>query len=368
MFNAPIPPVPLPPAQPIQAPASPASPDPETERRRRVQELIHNPEFPSLFREAVRIFQALPQKPRKDQRVRSNEQIAKRRTQRLQRKSYVRTSARAEAQSRWIRSAEDVAALARKRYNFLFTNGLNGVRLRELDEQFAELLEAEEEFPPQLPDMKDLYADFYNEMMELTKNVVCASCGCIDHHIGKFTSVSVDDAWLHLLQVDPSLVPFDFKSGIAPLDESHIMIDPNGIIDEASLYVCHSCQKSFQAEVLPPESLAHYRWIGPVPPELQDLTWMEELLIACAHLTGCIVRLQNRNSTSHFSLKGHVILLPQDTTKLLNILPLAPSNLPDIVRVVWVGKPVQDIDRLRDYFSIQIHRVYDTLVCMTQNR
>jgi len=83
---------------------------------------------------------------------------------------------------------------------------------------------------------------------------------------------------------------------------------------------------------------------------------MEELLIACAHLTGCIIRLQNRNSTSHFSLKGHVILLPQDTTKLLNILPLPPSNLADIVRIVWVGKPVQDIDRLRDYFLVQIHR------------
>src|SRR5579859_6633433 len=42
-------------------------------------------------------------------------------------------------------------------------------------------------------------------------------------------------------------------------------------------------------------------WPGPA--ELQDLTWMEELLIAHAHLTGCIIRLQNRNSVSHFSLK-----------------------------------------------------------------
>jgi hypothetical protein len=116
--------------------------------------------------------------------------------------------------------------LAQKRYNLLFTNGLNRVRLRELDERFAELLQAEEEFPAQLPDMKDLYTDFYNEMTELTKNIVCVSCGCIDRHLGKFTSVSVDDASLHLLQVDRSLVPFDFKSGITTLDESHIMIDP----------------------------------------------------------------------------------------------------------------------------------------------
>jgi len=94
---------------------------------------------------------------------------------------------------------------------------------------------------------------------------------------------------------------------------------------------------------------------------------MEELPIARAHLTGWIIGLQNRNSTSHFSLKGHVILLPQDTTKLLNILPLPLSNLANIVHVVWVGKPVQDINRLRDYFSVQIRRVYDTLVWLTQN-
>jgi hypothetical protein len=165
--------------------------------------------------------------------------------------------------------------------------------------------------------MKDLYTDFYDGMTELTKNVVCTSCGCIDHHLREFTSVSVNDASLDCLRVDPSLVPFDFNSGITTLDESHIMIDPNGIVDEASLYICRSCQKSLQANVLPPESLANCRWIGPVPPELQDLTWMEEVLIARAHLTGRIVRLQNRNSASHFSLKGHVILLPQDTTKLL---------------------------------------------------
>src|SRR5579859_1193939 len=98
---APIPPVPFPLAQPV------LKPDPETERRRQVQEFIEHPEFLSLFREAVRRFQALPpktlpprtRKPQKDQRVlvrvRSNEQVTKCLTQRLQHKSYIRTSARA---------------------------------------------------------------------------------------------------------------------------------------------------------------------------------------------------------------------------------------------------------------------------------
>jgi hypothetical protein len=41
----------------------------------------------------------------------------------------------------------------------------------------AELLQAEEEFPSMLPHTKDLYADFYNEMMDLTKNIVCKDKG-----------------------------------------------------------------------------------------------------------------------------------------------------------------------------------------------
>src|SRR5579859_1525593 len=245
MLDAPIPPVPLLLAQPIQVPPHPDSSDPETSRRdQQVQELLRHPEFPGLFREAVRRFQALPlkkrkpQKPRMDQaRVRSNDQIAKRRTQRLQCKSYVRTSARADAELRRIRTAVEVAALAQKRYNLLFTNRLNRVRLRELDDRFAELLQAEEEFPPQLPDMKALYADFYNEMTELTRNMVCTSCGCIDHDLREFTSVSVNDTSLHRLRVDPSLVPFDFKDGIPTLNDYYIMIDPNGVIEHLSISV-----------------------------------------------------------------------------------------------------------------------------------
>jgi hypothetical protein len=236
-----------------------------SDKSRRIDELVHRPEFEALVREAIRIVQASSQqtpltkkrKPQKDQRVRvrvrvpcrprvrSDQQLAKRRTQRLQRQSYVRASARAEGEIRKKRSAKEVAALAQKRYS-CFRKKLNHVRLKELDERFAELLQAEEEFPPPLPDMKDLYSDFYNEMTELTQNITCASCGCIEHHRSKFVSVPFNDSSLRHLQVDPSLVPFNFQSGVAEIDTSHVMIDPNGIVDGTSLSVCHltSCPLS----------------------------------------------------------------------------------------------------------------------------
>jgi hypothetical protein len=133
---APISTVPLPPAHPAQVLVSPdpvpptqltqvpVSPDPDPDTLRQVQELLHRSEFPSLFNEAVRRFQALPPKrlqplkPRTSRndrlRNRSSEQLAKRRTQRLQCKSYVHTSARAEAGSRRIRSTREVTALAKR--------------------------------------------------------------------------------------------------------------------------------------------------------------------------------------------------------------------------------------------------------------
>ena len=175
--------------------------------------------------------------------------------------------------------------------------------------------------------MRTLYGYFYDEIVKLARNLVCGSCGCIYHDPSNFDLVLVTDPSLRKLRVDPSLVPFNFSSGIEDLDDHHIMIDPLGIVKTAgrpiSVCICQSCQKSLKNDVQPPESLANFRWIGPVPPELQGLTWIEELLIARAHLNGTIVRLQNRNTTSHFGLKGHVILLPQDTTRLLDLLPFS---------------------------------------------
>jgi len=306
------------------------------------------------------------------QRVRSPQQRYKCRTQNTQIVWARRKDARAKLESNRTRLTEEAATLAEQRYKHYSTIVTNCLRLKELDHKFTELLQQEEQFPPELPDTKTLYSNFYNEMMDFATNLVCASCGCIDHRIGKFEELSIVDTSLRHLHVDPSIVPFSFSSGISQLDEQSIRIDPARIVqgppgDIGSLLICRLCYRSLENGVQPPESLANYRWIGAVPPELQGLTWIEELLIARSHLTGHIICHQNRNATSYFSLKGHVILLPQAPTKLLDVLPLPPSSLPDIVHVIWVGRPVRNVDVLRDHFSVRTHKVYDALVWLIHN-
>jgi hypothetical protein len=85
-----------------------------------------------------------------------------------------------------------------------------------------------------------------------------------------------------------------------------------------------------------------------MPDELKDLTWVEELLIARAHVVGRVVGLQAGNQASHFGFKGH----PQDTTLLLDIAPITPASLPDVVRVVWTGKSAPDRDRPGSQFTV----------------
>ena len=164
-------------------------------------------------------------------------------------------------------------------------------------------------------------------------NIVCASCGCIGHDRSDYTLVSVLDQRLSCLKVEPrTLVLYDFSCGVAALDEQNIMIDPLGIQQDNShsnVWLCSTCHPSIMLAKRPPESLANFRWVGPVPDELNDLTWIEELLIARAHVVGRVVRLQARNQASYLGIKGHIILLPQDTTLLLDLLPMSPASLSD---------------------------------------
>ena len=83
----------------------------------------------------------------------------------------------------------------------------------------------------------------------------------------------------------------------------------------------------------PAKSLANFRRVGPMPDELKDLTWIEKLLIARAHVVGRVVRLQAHNQAPDVGIKGHIILLPQDTTLLLDVLPMTPASFPDVVLV-----------------------------------
>ena len=74
---------------------------------------------------------------------------------------------------------------------------------------------------------------------------------------------------------------------------------------------------------------------GTVPAELQDLTEVEEMLIARAFPIMCVYRKHGGQR----GYKGHVLNLPQDVQGFLSTLPAYMSDLPVlIIRKQGAGK------------------------------
>ena len=153
--------------------------------------------------------------------------------------------------------------------------------------------------------------------------------------IDQITLVYVLDQRLSYLKVEPrTLVPYDFfLRNHRPRRTKHYDRSPRDTARRLGLERM-AMQPSIMPAKRPAESLANFRWVRSMPDELRDFTWIDELLIARAHVVGRVVRLQAHNQASDFGIKGHIILLPQNTTFLLDVLPMTPASSPDVVRVV----------------------------------
>ena len=63
------------------------------------------------------------------------------------------------------------------------------------------------------------------------------------------------------------------------------------IIDEKCKHVCHECIKFLEKKVIPPNALANGLWVGNIPKELSDLTFVERLLVSQVQSNHCIVHV-----------------------------------------------------------------------------
>src|SRR5438552_10930301 len=203
-------------------------------------------------------------------------------------------------------------------------------------------------------------------------NVTCGSCGCMSHSLDNMDELQFDDPALKLLSVSRDLVPFYFSTGVNVLDRDNIMVDAKALVDREEtdriaidmVKICHECYKDLKdRQRLPSRALANYRWVGQTPDGLLHLNWIEEALVARAHLVGKVVRLQNRHSL-YTAVKGHLVLVPQDTSRLLDLLPMSPESLADTIRVVWVGDTEPSCASLRQALTVRKQKVYDALKCL----
>ena len=150
----------------------------------------------------------------------------------------------------------------------------------------------------------------------------CASCGEFMAKAGS-ELISIDDDHLYSMK---SL------EGVVQLDKCSIV--------DGSYQFCKTCFNDLNRGRIPKFSAlnaVNVNMCQHYPPELEDLTLMEEYVIARSHPIGTILKLKPngvRNPTAYNGIRGHIIIIPQDPGPLLNILPSPDLQFHDHIRVI----------------------------------
>ncbi|KAJ6450749.1 hypothetical protein C8R45DRAFT_848791 [Mycena sanguinolenta] len=103
--------------------------------------------------------------------------------------------------------------------------------------------------------------------------------------------------------------------------------------------LCHLCNSAVSKKLfssIPLRSYANGLWIGQIPEELHDLTFLEEQCIARARATKCMYKL-TIGPSGQLAARGNVCILPQDTASLMSVLPVPLFKLRDEICVILVG-------------------------------
>ncbi|KAF9492852.1 hypothetical protein BDN71DRAFT_1396020 [Pleurotus eryngii] len=80
---------------------------------------------------------------------------------------------------------------------------------------------------------------------------------------------------------------------IRKTDHDPIKSIPGPVIDRSISRICSTCRTALRKDQMPKNALARRLWIGEVPPELQDLRFVEKLVIARVWYSNCFVRVSS---------------------------------------------------------------------------
>jgi hypothetical protein len=224
-----------------------------------------------------------------------------------------------------------------------------------LVKEFERHRSASEEFPPVIPleTIRSAIKAFIDSLQSHSKLRVCSCCGVFC----------------------PSSDTMTLDNGEPCLRElKRVGLDRCGC--ESGVWsFCKSCYADVLRSKVPKFSslnLVNVVMCGDYPAILEDLTLVEECVIARRHPVGSILKLRpgNRQSPSnYYALYGHIIVFPQEPGTLLQILPSPTLRFQDIIKVFWVGKLQPSPDDLKPFLKIRKHQVLAALLWLvTHNR
>ncbi|KAJ3575596.1 hypothetical protein NP233_g981 [Leucocoprinus birnbaumii] len=134
---------------------------------------------------------------------------------------------------------------------------------------------------------------------------------------------------------------------------SELLLEPSGVYqsqDKTVIKMCLPCLTALQNGRMPSTAIANHNFQGPIPPELLDLTAIEESMIARCRIKSWIVQLGEIGVTgtakpdSQRAMRGHIISFPQRPDAAVSLLPPSIEDIVTPICVVFVGstKPTRE--------------------------
>lgn len=213
-------------------------------------------------------------------------------------------------------------------------------------------VEASNAFPPYLSPahIRSAMRRYEDAIEDATNRDICASCGSILH----FTDIHT------VAKEDPRL-----QLQCGKLDECGKHGD--------TWNICSICLSSLSRQTIPKFSAANLVNITlcqSYPSILQDLTPVEECLIAKCHPVGIVLKLRpggHSSPASYHAIRGHFIVIPQDPKPLLHILPSPVLNLDNLIKVLWAGKQSPADEDLTPFLLVRKLKVLAGLQYLVQH-
>ena len=161
---------------------------------------------------------------------------------------------------------------------------------------------------------------------------------CNDTHPSKFEEAGcavcgqlvVMTKLIKLTDIKCSLEPL-VRIGVTHLPRNSVDDPIKGIdgpiIDANCKHVCHECISFLEKKTMLPMALANGLWVGNVPKELSDLTFVERLLVSRVRSNCCIVHVLKGG----WKMRANAIMFPTPVPKLCNILPPPIEELDEVI-------------------------------------
>ena len=208
------------------------------------------------------------------------------------------------------------------------------------------------------------------------KQVVCACCA-EKVFLNQSENVSEKDIDISLFRSVSDTHPMSapFRDGL--LNGLFICRDGVSHLSSTSctFTLCLSCFSSLRRHRLPSLALANDNYLGDVPCELNDLTFIEELMISlcrakCSIFQLCESKCNRSRSLNQSAFRGHIIIYPQDPSSTASYLPPTIEEITSLVCVLFIGSTKPSLEWLHKKarpLAVRANKVRAALIWLKQN-